>query len=121
MNTVTDKLDRAAEQRHLLDRPQPLGFLPTWWFWNNRENWRLVGWMFAILAVATLVALEFVPLPSLAKAAIAGSTIILANGLLEKYVRHQAMKRRRALAEGDVPVESLPPSAPRDQNGQRVP
>jgi hypothetical protein len=96
MKTSSDKLERAAEQRHLLDRPQPLGFLPTWWFWN-----------------VTLVALNFVPLPSLAKAVIAGSTIILANGLLEKYVRRQAMKRRRVLT-GDVPVESLPPSAGED-------
>jgi hypothetical protein len=105
--------DHAAEQRHLLDRPQPLGFLPMWWFWNNPENWRLVGGAFAILAVITLVALNFVPLPSLAKAAIAGLTIILANGLLEKYVRRQAMKRRCALT-GDGSVESLPPSTPED-------
>lgn len=31
-----------ARRRNLLDQPQRLGFLPTYWFWNDRERQRLL-------------------------------------------------------------------------------
>jgi hypothetical protein len=47
-------MGQVEHERYLLDHPQRLGILPTWWFWNDRKNWRLVRWPFAI-AVAALV------------------------------------------------------------------
>lgn len=100
MDTATDALD--TRSRHLLDHPQRLGFLPTWWFWNDRKNWRLVGWAFGVLAAITSIVLLIVAPPPLVGGLIAGAVIILANGLLEKYIRREAMKRR-ALAAGGEP------------------
>ena len=108
MDTVTDELQpdelrpvQLEGERHLLDRPQRLGVLPTWWFWNDRRNWRKVGWAFAILAAATNIILLVVQPPLLHGLAIVTGVMILAIGLLEKYVRHQALKRR-ALTEADT-------------------
>ena len=79
----------------MLDHPQRLGILPTWWFWNDRENWRHVGWAFGALVVVMSIVLAFVQLRPLVAGLIAGLTILLAQGLLEKYVRGQMMKRRQ--------------------------
>jgi hypothetical protein len=87
--------DIQRRERSLLDRPQRLGILPTWWFWNDRENWRHVGWAFGALVVVMSIVLLFVELSPLVAGLIAGSTILLAQGLLEKYVRRQVIARRR--------------------------
>lgn len=86
--------------RHLLEQPQPLGILPTWWFWNNRENWRLVRWPFAILVFALLTILAVLSLPLAVELAALVGVFCLSLGGLEKYVRLRALERR-ALAEGD--------------------
>jgi hypothetical protein len=97
MDTATDQSGQ-REQRHLLDHPQPLGILPTLWFWNDRANWRRVSWAFGTLGFIITIAVFFSHLHPLIAGLVAGLTMALAIGLLEKYVRHQAVKRR-ALAE----------------------
>ncbi|MFO7563053.1 MAG: hypothetical protein R6X02_10460 [Enhygromyxa sp.] len=96
---MTDKIQtlQPKRERYLLERPQPLGILPTRWFWNERENWREVGWMFGLLAMGTVMLLSFISLPPLASVLLAPSVIILANGLLERYIRRKALERREAL------------------------
>jgi hypothetical protein len=88
---------QTKHERYLLERPQPLGILPTRWFWNDRENWRQVRWMFGLLAMGTVMLLSVTSLPLLASVLIAPSVIILANGLLERYIRRKALERRKAL------------------------
>lgn len=95
---VTNDLQRVGgEPECLLDHPQRLGILPTKWFWRG-ENWRRARWLL------------FIPLFIVFAAANATGSILLAvaappialalmTGLLEKYIRHQALKRRRALGQ----------------------
>lgn len=99
MRTATD--EREAPERHLLDRPQPLGILPTWWFWNQRENWRLVGWGFGLFAAVITITIPLLNLHPLMAGLVAAGALMMAIGLLEKYVRHQA-ERRRALAAAEA-------------------
>jgi hypothetical protein len=107
---VTDEIATAERERerYLLDRPQRLGILPTWWFWNDRKNWRLVRWPFAIAVAALVFTLGVLSLPLPLELGILLGTYVLALGSVEKYVRRQAMKRR-ALAERE-PTDSLPGS-----------
>lgn len=101
MATVTDRIQQSEGDRHLLDRPQRLGVLPTWWFWNDRENWRKVGWAFAILAAAMNIVLMVIDPPLLIGLAIISVVMVLAIGVLEKYVRRQALRRRELAARSD--------------------
>jgi hypothetical protein len=87
----------------LLDRPQPLGILPSYWFWRDPETSRLASWLLAPLAGVTVLVLmlawSFNPIVG---GLVGALLIVLANGLLEKYVRRQAIKRR-ALAASQEP------------------
>jgi hypothetical protein len=101
---TANEIARRAKERRLLDHPQPLGILPTWWFWNDRKNWRLVGWGFGLLAAIVVLVLPIFHLHPLVGGAIAAAVVVLANGLLEKYIRRQALKRR-ALADAALAGE----------------
>lgn len=79
--------------RSLLEHPQPLGVLPTWWFWTDRASLRLLGPGFGALAVLTLVALGLLSMHSLVGGIIAGVGIVLTSGMLEKRAREQAIER----------------------------
>jgi hypothetical protein len=92
--------------RSLLDRPQRLGVMPTWWFWRDRENWRYIRWPFTIFVVALVMGLALVGLPLKAVLPLYLAAYFLALGSVEKYIRHQALKRR-ALAEREAP-DALP-------------
>ncbi|MFO7566893.1 MAG: hypothetical protein R6X02_29890 [Enhygromyxa sp.] len=105
---MTDELEHPAPpSRSLLDRPQPLGILPTRWFWTDRKNRRLAGWLFGALVFMMLVMLNAFALHPVLDAVIIAAVLLVARGLLEKYVRHKALQRRRALAES-VTREALP-------------
>jgi hypothetical protein len=78
--------------------PQPLGLLPTRWFWQDRRNRRIVAWMFAAISFITVVIGDLIGAHPMLVGASLLLTLPLAEGLLERYVRHQVMKRR-ALAE----------------------
>lgn len=89
--TVTDKsLQRVAKPKYLVDRPQRLGMMPTWWFWNDRDNWRLVRAPFAMLAAVAVVAVNLLDLPIALAAIVASAAIFLAMGVLERFVRRKA-------------------------------
>jgi hypothetical protein len=97
-----------VERRYLLERPQLLGIIPTRWFWRDMENWRLVRWPFGIFVAIMVVVLSLGSPHPIVAGLIAGGTVFLAQGLLERYIRKQALKRR-ALAEHSN--QPLPPSA----------
>jgi hypothetical protein len=104
-DTATDA-GRETRERHLLERPQLLGILPTWWFWNDRENWRLVRWPFAVFVFISALVLTAIALPLVAEIAIFVSVFCLGLGSLEKHVRRQALKRRE-LAEKSATQDAL--------------
>ncbi|MFO7565505.1 MAG: hypothetical protein R6X02_22880 [Enhygromyxa sp.] len=100
-STVTDDLQRIdSPPRSLLDHPQRFGILPTKWFWrdNDRENWRRIRWWFFVPLLITMAAvystgnmLLFMTVPPV--------VMVLLLGLLEKYIRHRATKRRAMLGK----------------------
>lgn len=97
-----------------LDRPQRLGFLPTFWFWNNRERQRL------LLPLIVTIALPLTPLLFflMVRSQLPMWTLIVAGtvwpqlvcGLVERRIRGQL--RRRALDAGPHVPAPLP-SEPR--------
>jgi hypothetical protein len=108
---VTDDCDQLAEREShrwklfehapkpggLLGRPQRLGLMPTWWFWNDKENWRFVRGPFMFLLIASTVALMMLQpaLPLWAIAAIPGVVFTITLGLFERYIRRRALDRRK--------------------------
>lgn len=96
---------RPGEPRSLMSRRQPLGVLPTLWFWRELRTERpllsmFVGlWMGVLGASASWVLLAAgVSLP-------VGFVVTLclpylALGLLERGLRSAVVRRRRALARG---------------------
>jgi len=46
----------------LLDRPQKLGILPTWTFWNRRDVWQRARWFVAPVAGVTVSTCMFLTL-----------------------------------------------------------
>lgn len=110
-----------AKPRSLLDRPQPLGILPTYWFWRDPETSKLARWLMAPLAGVTVLVIvlasNFHPLVA---GLVAASVMVLANGLLERYVRHQATKRRALAASvaGGLERRALAQSDPTDEGAR---
>lgn len=94
---MTNELQKTGDETEpgfLLERPQRLGFLPSWWFWNQKENWRLIRLPMVLLVLVVFVALELVSLPPLLGAVTVAVTLTLALGLAERYVRQKALTRR---------------------------
>lgn len=87
--------------RHLTDRPQRLGILPTWWFWRDRENWRLIARPFTIFVISLAIILGSSELPTMVWMPIYVAAYFVALGSVEKYVRVQASKRRLESAQLD--------------------
>ena len=85
--------------RHLTDRPQRLGILPTWWYWRDRENWRSIAWPFTTFVIALAIVLGYSELPTMVWMPIYVAAYFVALGSVEKYVRVQASKRRLELAQ----------------------
>jgi hypothetical protein len=105
MNTAIEKPPDPG--RTLLDRPQALGVLPTWWFWNQPDNWRLVRWPFAVLVVLLMVILDLLAIGPLAYVLVIVGSLVLGTGLLEGYVRRRALRRR---ADGNRALGPTPES-----------
>lgn len=106
--TVTDELKPIHGERSpsLLDRPQRLGILPTQWFWKQ-ENSPIIRWGFALLAGLTVWITVALTDSILVAGLVPPLVLLLANGLLEKYIRQQALKRRRALEQPDDAAQAL--------------
>ncbi|WAS90462.1 hypothetical protein [Nannocystis punicea] len=104
-------------RRALLDRPQRLGFLPTWWFWNDHECQRLVRPLITAISLPLTALLFFAmvqlqwPFWTLIAAALVWPQLVC--GLVERHVRAEL---RRALAAASGAPAPLP-ADPRDQPG----
>lgn len=101
---MTDIVQQPPDPPGLLAKPQPLGILPTWWFWTDPENWELVArGIMPFYVVVTLVALFVMPHPVLAL----GAPLValwLSLGVLERYIRRQALRRRELADESEPPA-----------------
>lgn len=93
-----------AVRTSLTSRPQRLGVLPTYWFWNDREHQKLVLPLIALVAVPVtpllFLLVATLQLPVWALLAAAAVYPYLVMGLVERHVR-------RRLRRGQLP-------APRD-------
>lgn len=109
-----------ALRRNLLDQPQRLGLLPTYWFWNDRERQRLLLPIVTLAAccvtplLVVLVVWFELPIWSLLVVGILWPQVLM--GLVERRLR--AELRRRALS--DVPAESPAPSLSSARSGDGV-
>lgn len=97
----------------LLGRPQRLGILPTYWFWNDGERQRLLVPIVALIAlpVTPLLFLLMVRFQLSMWLLLAAGTLWpqLVMGLVERHIRREL--RRRPLEDGRI-LDGLP-AAPR--------
>lgn len=102
-------------RRSLLDRPQRLGFLPTLWFWNDRERQRLLLPLIVMIAVPLTPLLFFLmvwlqlPMWTLLLAGTVWPQLVC--GLVERRIRGEL--RRRALAPSPHALAPAPAEPPR--------
>jgi hypothetical protein len=105
MTTATDDSPQPA----LLDRPQPLGFLPTRRFWQDPENQRLAGPPFAILVGVLIVVISLLDLTWWAAGLVFLGTMLLMQGFFEHYIRRAAARRFRSGPEPAALIEDSEP------------
>lgn len=80
-----------------LDRPQPLGFLPTTAFWKRRDVWKIAGPPTGVFVFLWLMMLDLFVIgstPIWASAVLAGIGPFLFVALLERYLRGRLRRRR---------------------------
>lgn len=99
-------------RRALLDRPQRLGVLPTYWFWNDKERQRLVVPLVALVALPVSPLLFFltVKLELSILFLLVGSSLYpyWVMGLVERHIRKELRRRRQS-----GHASALEPSPPR--------
>lgn len=93
----------------LVAKKQPLGILPTLWFWNDEANFRLarpfvLAQIWISLPLASYAYLHGVSFAVLLPT-ILGSYVLLMGGI-ERYVRHAVEQRRKRLSDGPPAPES---------------
>ncbi len=93
---------RRARERYLMDRPQALWILPTMWFWNDPANWRRVRALVAVATVLVSLGVGALQLGWLVGGLLGGGSVFLILGLVERYIRRQALVRRRELTRGEA-------------------
>lgn len=114
-----------SSPRALLDRPQRLGLVPTWWFWNDPERYRLA------LPLVLLLSLPLIPLTfflvirfQLHFLLIAVSSTFppyVALGLIERHIRSELRRRELAGAEvGEALDQASPPDLITSPSGRRL-
>lgn len=96
---------RHDEPRSLMSRPQPLGVLPTLWFWRELRTERpllsmFVGLWMGVLGASASWALLAAGVSLPVGLLVTLSVPYLALGLVERGVRRAVLRRRRALARG---------------------
>lgn len=111
---------RRHETRFLMSRPQPLGVLPTLWFWREVRAERpaigmLTGLFMGVFAVlvAELILVAGGNLPVAFIAALVLPLIGL--GIVERGLRQLVLHRRRAVARGSLPRGSEPLPVPKNE------
>lgn len=110
---MEDPLERSAlvharAMPPLLDRPQPLAILPSWWFWNERDNWALIKVPFIGLASITLAVVILLDLPLWAAFVVSDVVLWLGLGLFERYIRRSARRRFRLRPTEALAASSAP-------------
>lgn len=112
-------------RRHLLDRPQRLGFLPTLWFWNDHERHRLALPLVLSLSLPLVPLLFFLvvrfQLPFSLFVVVNTLAPYVAMGVIERYIRRELRRRRLVGPEGgeqlvlaspsDLATSARPPSS----------
>jgi len=116
MDTATEREEPGGE-RFLMDRPQRFGILPTRWWWRQPASRRLLVWVFPPLTLAALLLGAQLGVHPIATAAILLVVLTIAEGLLEKYIRRQAMRRRALVAS--AATDELPQRAEGTQPSAR--
>lgn len=98
-------LPAPTSERRLMSRPQPLGVLPTWWFWRDLRDERpllgasigaLVGVFTAVISWVLVTAGVYLPLALV----VAICAPMLGLGILERALRRAVRRRRRHLSRG---------------------
>jgi Flp pilus assembly protein TadB len=98
------ELDRVAQPEtgtHLLERPQRFGILPTWGFWRDKENSRLIRWPVRLAIVAAFVLAVVVDVGWIVAGLLPVVAITITLGLVERYVRRRALERRALVQATD--------------------
>jgi hypothetical protein len=85
--------------RALLDTKQRLGILPTWWFWNDRSNYRpAAGFTVTAFTIVYSVVVIVEPGPLISGILCALAPYLTLGGL-ERIVRRRALARRTKCQE----------------------
>lgn len=112
-------------QLSLVSKPQRLGLLPTWWFWNDWERQRL------LLPLILLTAIPLGPLLFLVTAKLQLSFWLLEGllvvvyptlllGLVERHIRRKLAMRAASEASPDQPPAISGPDHDRASSASRV-
>lgn len=112
--------------RPLMSKPQPLGILPSFWFWH--DLWRtdpMLGQFFVLLcalmhAPFVYIFIVYLP-PSWLPVGLMGLTYVLSMGLVEKWLRFRVTRRRRLTLARQHDLPGLPPSPRPTRASIRVP
>ncbi|MBZ5709527.1 hypothetical protein [Nannocystis pusilla] len=105
--------------RFLMSRPQPLGLLPTLWFWRELRTERpvlsmLVGSFMAAFSMGIVAILQAAGGSLPVVFAVAMGLPYLALGIVERGLRWVVLRRRRALAQGSETPAIEPVDAARE-------
>ncbi len=104
--------------RSLMARPQRLGVLPTWWFWQDLRTERPLTSMLIGLAIGLLGTLAghlLLDLLGVPVAIIVGPFVpFLCLGIIERGLRRLVIRRRRMLARAIVAEVTASPPQPAD-------
>ena len=102
-----------ARQEALVDRPQRW-ILPTMWWWNRRENWRLIVKPYIVAMWVIMAILFALDLPWWVGGALTGALLLVLLGLIERGIRHAAARRSLETRASETNLPPLPPSASTD-------
>jgi hypothetical protein len=91
-NDADDSRALVEQSRGLVDHPQRLGVLPTWWFWTG-ENWRLARIPVVVAAGLLVVVFGSLGLPVVVTAIVPAAVFTLGLGVFERYIRRRALAR----------------------------
>ncbi len=91
-DTATEHVTEMAPA--ILDHPQPLGFLPTRQFWRDQEIRRVVAWPLGFVAAAMVLVIVAISPTWWAAGIIGVVSMLLAQGLFERYIRRKAKQRQ---------------------------
>lgn len=99
----------------MMSRPQPLGVLPTLWFWRELRTERpllsmLVGLFMGVFSMGIVWLLQIAGSGLPVVFTVGMGLPYFSLGILERTLRWAVLRRRRALAHMHAP-SALPPGA----------